>query len=37
MLVNFKYRSHIQAMGGELEIVARFQEGSVKIQNFSDL
>jgi len=30
-------RSHIQAMGGELEIVARFPEGSVKIQNFSDL
>ncbi len=30
-------RSHIQAMGGELEIVARFPEGSVKIQNFSEL
>lgn len=30
-------RSHIQAMGGELEIVARFPEGSVRIQNFSDL
>lgn len=30
-------RSHIQAMGGELDIVARFPEGSVKIQNFSDL
>ncbi|MFD0914525.1 XRE family transcriptional regulator [Methylophilus luteus] len=30
-------RNHIQAMGGELEIVARFPEGSVKIQNFSDL
>lgn len=30
-------RSHIQAMGGELEIVARFPEGSVKIQSFSDL
>lgn len=30
-------RSHIQTMGGELEIVARFPEGSVKIQNFSDL
>lgn len=30
-------RNHIQAMSGELEIVARFPEGSVKIQNFSDL
>lgn len=30
-------RSHIQDMGGELEIVARFPEGAVKIQNFSDL
>lgn len=30
-------RSHIQAMGGELEVVARFPDGSVKIANFSDL
>jgi predicted transcriptional regulator len=30
-------RSHIEAMGGELEIVARFPEGSVKITNFSGL
>jgi DNA-binding XRE family transcriptional regulator len=30
-------RSHIEAMGGELEIVARFPEGSVKISNFADL
>jgi DNA-binding XRE family transcriptional regulator len=30
-------RSHIEAMGGELEIVARFPEGSVKINNFADL
>jgi hypothetical protein len=30
-------RSHIEAMGGELEIVARFQDGSVKISNFADL
>ena len=30
-------RSHIQAMGGELEIVARFPDGAVKINNFSDL
>ena len=30
-------RSHIEAMGGELDIVARFPDGSVKITNFSDL
>lgn len=30
-------RSHIQAMGGELDIFASFPEGSVKIQNFSEL
>ena len=30
-------RSHIEAMGGELEIMARFPEGSVKISNFSQL
>jgi DNA-binding XRE family transcriptional regulator len=30
-------RSHIRAMGGELEIVARFPDGSVKISNFSDI
>ncbi len=30
-------RSHIEAMGGELDIVARFPDGSVKISNFSDL
>ena len=30
-------RSHIEAMGGELEIVARFPDGSVKIGNFADL
>jgi hypothetical protein len=29
--------SHIEAMGGELEIVARFPDGSVKISNFSEL
>lgn len=28
-------RSHIEAMGGELEIIARFPEGCVKINNFS--
>ena len=30
-------RSHIEAMGGELEIVARFPDGSVKISNFSQI
>lgn len=30
-------RSHIEAMGGELDVVARFPEGSVKISNFSDI
>ncbi len=30
-------RSHIEALGGELEIVARFPDGAVKIANFSDI
>lgn len=30
-------RSHIEAMGGELEIIARFPDGVVKIQNFTSL
>ena len=30
-------RSHIEAMGGQLEVVARFPEGAIKISNFSDL
>ena len=30
-------RSHIKAMGGELEVIARFPDGVVKISNFSDL
>jgi predicted transcriptional regulator len=30
-------RSHIEAMGGELEIMARFPEGTVLISNFSQL
>ena len=30
-------RSHIEAMGGVLEIVARFPDGSVKINNFESL
>lgn len=30
-------RSHIEAMGGKLEIVANFPDGSVKINNFQKL
>ena len=30
-------RSHIEAMGGELDVVARFPDGTVKISNFSVL
>ena len=30
-------RSHIEAMGGELEVVARFPDGNIKISNFSDI
>lgn len=30
-------RSHIQAMGGELEVTANFPDGSVKITNFAEL
>lgn len=30
-------RSHIEAMGGELEIIARFPEGAVKINNFAEI
>ena len=30
-------RSHIEAMGGELDVIARFPDGSVKISNFTDL
>ena len=30
-------RSHIEAMGGELEVIARFPDGVVKINNFSEL
>jgi predicted transcriptional regulator len=30
-------RSHIKAMGGELEITAHFPDGEVKITNFSHL
>ena len=28
-------RKHIQAMGGELDIIARFPDGAVRIDNFS--
>lgn len=30
-------RSHIEAMGGELDIVARFPDGSVNITNLAEL
>ena len=30
-------RKYIEAMGGKLEIVARFPEGSVKLENFESL
>jgi hypothetical protein len=30
-------RSHIEAMGGQLEVVACFPDGAVKISNFSDM
>ena len=30
-------RRFIEAMGGELDIVARFPDGSVKISNFSEI
>ena len=30
-------RSHIEAMGGEFEVVAWFPDGNVKISNFSDI
>ncbi|MDY0191865.1 MAG: XRE family transcriptional regulator [Desulfuromonas sp.] len=30
-------RNHIEAMGGELEVLARFPDGTVKISNFSDI
>ena len=30
-------RSHVEAMGGQLEVVAKFPDGNVKISNFSDL
>ena len=30
-------RSHIEAMGGQLDIIARFPDGSIKITNFAEL
>ena len=30
-------RKYIEAMGGELEIIAKFPEGSIKVENFKDL
>jgi hypothetical protein len=30
-------RSYVEAMGGQLDIVARFPDGSVKIKKFEDL
>ncbi len=30
-------RSHVEAMGGQLEVVARFPDGVVRISNFSGL
>jgi len=30
-------RSHIKAMGGELEVIARFPDGDVSITNFSQV
>ncbi len=30
-------RRFVEAMGGELEVAARFSEGAVKISNFADI
>lgn len=30
-------RTHVEAMGGELEITARFPDGNVKIANFTSI
>jgi len=30
-------QSHIRAMGGELEVIARFPDGDVKISNFAQI
>lgn len=30
-------RCHIEAMGGELDVIARFPDGAIKISNFAEL
>jgi hypothetical protein len=30
-------RSHIEAMGGQLDVIARFADGSVRITHFADI
>jgi DNA-binding XRE family transcriptional regulator len=30
-------RSHIKAMGGDLDVIARFPDGEVRISNFSQI
>ena len=35
--VRAEYRQSIEAMGGQLEVIARFPDGAVKISNFGDL
>jgi hypothetical protein len=30
-------RKYVEAMGGELEIVAKFPDGNVKVDNFKNL
>jgi predicted XRE-type DNA-binding protein len=30
-------RSHIEAMGGELQVIAKFPDGTVRINNFAEL
>jgi hypothetical protein len=30
-------RNHIEAMGGQLDVIARFSDGAVKISNFAEL
>ena len=30
-------RSHIKAMGGDLDVIARFPDGDVRISNFSQI
>ena len=30
-------RKYIEAMGGEIEIIAKFPEGNIKVKDFTDL